>query len=69
VHCHQITEFCFDASPTLADCCLIPQLFNANRFKISYALLPKILRIEQTCASHAAFDLALPSRQGDAEWR
>jgi maleylpyruvate isomerase len=62
-------EFCFGASPTLADCCLIPQLFNANRIKISYAHLPKIPRVEQTCASHTAFDLALPSRQVDAGWR
>lgn len=60
-------DFCFGKSPTLADCCLVPQLFNANRFKISYAHLPKICRVEQACASHTAFDLALPSKQLDAE--
>jgi maleylacetoacetate isomerase len=60
-------SFCFGNTPTLADCCLIPQLFNANRFKISYAHLPKICRVEKTCAELSAFDLAQPGRQLDAE--
>jgi maleylacetoacetate isomerase len=60
-------DFCFGDSPTLADCCLIPQLFNANRFKISYTHLPKICRVEKTCANHSAFTAAFPSQQADAE--
>jgi maleylacetoacetate isomerase len=60
-------DYCFGNSPTLADCCLIPQLFNADRFKISYAHLPKICRAEQTCLSHASFAAAQPSKQSDAE--
>lgn len=60
-------QFCFGNTPTLADCCLIPQLFNANRFRISYAHLPKICRVEQACSKHSAFILALPSNQDDAE--
>jgi maleylacetoacetate isomerase len=60
-------DYCFGNSPTLADCCLIPQLFNANRFKVCYAHLPKICRVEQTCLSHASFASAQPSKQSDAE--
>jgi maleylacetoacetate isomerase len=59
--------FCFGDAPSMADCCLIPQLFNANRFKVSYAHFPKICRVEQSCASLRAFDLAQPARQADAE--
>jgi maleylacetoacetate isomerase len=59
--------FCFGNTPTLADCCLIPQLFNARRFKINFDHLPKIYRVEQTCATHLAFESAQPSQQPDAE--
>lgn len=61
------TAFCFGGTPTMADCCLIPQLFNAHRFKISYAHLPKICRVEKNCAEIEAFVDAHPSRQSDAE--
>jgi maleylacetoacetate isomerase len=61
------TDYCFGDMPTMADCCLIPQLFNANRFKVCYAHLPKICRIEQTCLSHASFAAAQPSKQSDVE--
>lgn len=60
-------DFCFGNSPTLADCCLIPQLFNADRFNISYEHLPKISRIAQACTKLTAFTAAHPSRQPDAE--
>jgi maleylacetoacetate isomerase len=59
--------FCFGNTPTLADCCLIPQLFNANRFKINYYHLSKICRAEQSCAALEAFDSAHPSQQVDVE--
>jgi hypothetical protein len=60
-------DFCFGGTPTLADCCLIPQLFNANRFKISYAHLPKICRVERSCIALQSFSTAHPSVQTDAE--
>jgi maleylacetoacetate isomerase len=60
-------DFCFGTTPTLADCCLMPQLFNANRFKVSYAHLPKICRVEQSCAGLEAFRSAHPLEQVDAE--
>jgi maleylacetoacetate isomerase len=60
-------DFCFGNTPTVADCCLIPQLFNATRFKISYAHFPKICRVEKSCETQAAFVAAHPSKQRDAE--
>lgn len=59
--------FCFGGAPTMADCCLIPQLFNASRFKIGYAHLPNICRVEESCGALEAFAKAHPSRQPDAE--
>jgi maleylacetoacetate isomerase len=59
--------FCFGNAPTLADCCLIPQLFNAKRFKIDYAHLPKICHVENSCAKLGAFIKAHPTEQFDAE--
>jgi maleylacetoacetate isomerase len=61
------TAFCFGGAPTMADCCLIPQLFNARRFNVGLDHLPKILRIETACAAHPAFMAAHPSQQADAE--
>jgi maleylacetoacetate isomerase len=60
-------KHCFGNTPSLADCCLIPQLFNANRFKVSYAHLPKICRVEQSCTGLEAFKNAHPLQQIDVE--
>ena len=60
-------EFCFGSAPTLADCCLIPQLFNARRYKVSYDHLPKIVRAEASCNALSAFEAAHPSRQPDSQ--
>jgi maleylacetoacetate isomerase len=53
--------------PTMADLCLAPQVFNAQRFKVDMAKFPTIQRIFTTCMAHPAFDAAQPSRQPDAE--
>jgi maleylpyruvate isomerase len=53
--------------PTMADLCLIPQVFNAQRFKVDMARYPTIQRIYDTCMKHPAFDAAQPSKQPDAE--
>jgi maleylacetoacetate isomerase len=60
-------RFCFGGEPSLADACLIPQVFNARRYKIDIAHLKKIVRIDSHCADVAAFATAHPSRQPDAE--
>jgi maleylpyruvate isomerase len=59
--------FCYGENPTLADCCLVPQLFNARRFNVPLDHLPKILRAEESCNALQAFSDAHPSRQADAQ--
>ncbi|MGK5071747.1 maleylacetoacetate isomerase [Janthinobacterium sp. ZB1P44] len=59
--------FCHGDSPTMADCCLVPQVFNAQRFAIDLAPYPRVARIHAHCAGLPAFIAAHPSRQPDAE--
>ena len=58
--------FCDGNIPTIADCCLIPQVYNARRFSVDMAPFPNILRIEAACLANPAFDAARPERQPDA---
>ena len=58
--------FCDGNTPTIADCCLIPQLYNARRFNLDLAPYPTMLRIEATCLALPAFEAARPERQPDA---
>jgi maleylpyruvate isomerase len=60
-------RFCHGDTPTLADCCLVPQVFNAQRFNIDLAPYPTVARIHATCAEIPAFQAAHPSAQPDAE--
>jgi maleylacetoacetate isomerase len=59
-------EFCEGESPGIADCCLIPQVYNARRFGVSLDAYPNIRRIEAACLALPAFDAARPERQPDA---
>lgn len=59
--------FCFGAAPSIADICLVPQLFAARRFSTPLAHLPKILAVDSACATLPAFQTAHPSKQADAE--
>ena len=59
--------FCFGATPTLADICLMPQLANAHRFKADISKLPRILEAEKACQGVKAFQDAAPEKQPDAE--
>lgn len=59
--------FCFADSPTIADCCLIPQIFNARRFDVALEAYPTLLRIEAHCQTLDAFKRAHPSAQRDAD--
>ncbi|MEQ1512309.1 MAG: maleylacetoacetate isomerase [Lysobacteraceae bacterium] len=58
--------FCEGDQPTIADCCLIPQVYNAHRFGVDLAGYPTIRRIEAECLALPAFDDARPERQADA---
>jgi maleylpyruvate isomerase len=53
--------------PTLADCCLVPQLYSARRFGASLAGLERLLAIEAACEALPAFPAAHPDRQPDAK--
>lgn len=59
--------FCFGDRPTIADCCLVPQLFNAQRFGVALDDYPTLQRIDAECAKIPAFQSAHPSVQPDAE--
>jgi maleylacetoacetate isomerase len=58
-------EFCEGDSPTLADCCLVPQLYNARRFGLDITRWPTIARIEAACLALPAFGAARPEQQPD----
>jgi maleylacetoacetate isomerase len=59
--------YCFGNRPTLADVCLIPQVFNARRFNTELSPYPRILAVEASCTRLDAFAAAHPSNQPDAE--
>ena len=53
-------RFAFGSSPSLADICLIPQLYNAERWGVDYQDLPNVVRVQKVCAKHTAFAAAHP---------
>ncbi|MEA2870500.1 MAG: maleylacetoacetate isomerase, partial [Hyphomicrobiales bacterium] len=59
--------FCHGDTPGLADACLVPQVFNARRFKIDMGKYPKISAVDAACLKLPAFDKARPENQPDAE--
>jgi len=60
-------RFCHGDTPTMADCCLVPQIFNAKRYQSDLAPYPNTMRVFETCMQLEAFDRAQPSKQPDAE--
>jgi maleylacetoacetate isomerase len=60
-------RFCHGDAPTMADCCLVPQIFNAKRYDSDLVPYPTVMRIFDACMQLAAFDRAQPSKQPDAE--
>jgi maleylpyruvate isomerase len=58
-------RFLVGDAPTLADVCLVPQLYNARRFGVDLSLIPLLGRIEAACLELEAFQLAQPDRQPD----
>jgi len=57
--------FCVGDIPTVADCALVPQVYNARRYGVAMASYPAIERIERACLALPAFDAARPERQPD----
>jgi maleylacetoacetate isomerase/maleylpyruvate isomerase len=60
-------KFCFGESPSLADICLVPQLYNARRWSLDMKGLERLVVVEQACVGLPAFAAAAPERQADAE--
>jgi maleylacetoacetate isomerase len=63
----RVGKFCFGDSPTMADCCLVPQIANAQRFNCNLSHVPTIMRIHDACTALDAFAKAAPANQPDAE--
>lgn len=59
-------KFCVGNQPTIADCCLVPQVYNANRYDLDLSAYPNILRVHEHCTSMPSFVKARPENQPDA---
>ena len=59
--------YAFGDEATLADVCLVPQMFNARRLKVPLDGFPKLVAVDAACLKLAAFDRARPENQPDAE--
>jgi maleylpyruvate isomerase len=55
--------FCLATTPTIADVCLVPQVFNARRYRVPLDPYPLVGAVVNECLKLPAFDLAQPSRQ------
>lgn len=60
-------RFCHGDAPTMADCCLVPQVFNARRYEFEERRFPTVMRVFDECMKLEAFERAQPARQPDAE--
>lgn len=59
--------FCYGQQPGLADCCLVPQIFNAQRFAVDLTGLPRTLAVFERCMGLDAFVRAQPEHCPDHE--
>jgi maleylacetoacetate isomerase/maleylpyruvate isomerase len=61
------STYCHGDAPTLADCCLVPQIFNGQRFNVDMAGLPRTMAAFDACMRLPAFQKAQPSSCPDNE--
>jgi maleylacetoacetate isomerase len=59
--------YCYGDTPTLADCCLVPQIFNGQRFNTDFSGLDRTMAAFDACMRHPAFQKAQPSSCPDNE--
>ncbi|SAI67830.1 glutathione-S-transferase [Bordetella ansorpii] len=59
------SPYCFGQAPTLADCCLVPQVANAQRMGCDLSAFPRALAVHDHCAQQPAFRAAAPTAQPD----
>jgi len=60
-------RYCHGGTPTIADCCLVPQIFNAQRMKCRTEHVPNVMRVFEACMALPAFAKTQPSACPDAE--
>ena len=63
----QAQRACYGAAPTLADICLVPQMYNARRFGVDVAPFPRLQAICRHLEALPAFEAARPEAQPDSE--
>jgi maleylacetoacetate isomerase len=63
----RVGVFCYGDTPSLADCCLIPQIANAQRLGCDLSSMPTLMRINEACLALDPFMRAAPANQPDAE--
>jgi maleylpyruvate isomerase len=63
----QPAPYAFGGEVTLADVCLVPQVYNARRLKVPLDAFPKLVAIDAACTKLEAFERAQPENQPDAE--
>ncbi len=56
-------NYAFGNEPTIADICIVPQVFNAHRFKVDISDLPKVSAVADIANANPAFAAAHPNRQ------
>ncbi len=60
------STYCHGEAPTLADCVLVPQIFNAQRFECRLDHVPQVMRVFAACMKLAAFEETRPEKCPDA---
>jgi maleylacetoacetate isomerase len=60
-------QYCYGVTPTLADCLLVPQIFNGQRFDCDFSELPRTMAVFEACMLLPAFDQAQPKNCPDFE--
>lgn len=60
-------DYAFGDNPTIADCCLVPQLYSARRFELDVTPWPRLVAAADRAAEHPAFQAAHPNNQPDAK--
>ena len=65
--CMPASTYCHGDTPTMADCCLVPQIFNAARFNVSFDGLPLTMAAYHACMALPAFQKAQPSACPDSQ--
>lgn len=61
-----VATYCGGDAPTIADCCLVPQVYNARRFGVALDAYPTLTAIDAACRALPAFQRAAPEAQPDA---